>query len=451
MRTFLALTFTLLLAAGSAAEELRLATFAIDATPPLGSALCDALVQPAKRVDDPLTCRGVVILGAEWPIVLCGLDWVGIGNSGFDNFRAALAEAAGTTPDRVALHCTHAHDAPGCDFEAEAILKEVGLSGAAFDPKFATNRIESAAKALRESLPKAKPVTHLSTGSAKVEQVASNRRVLGPDGKVKWVRYSSTKDPEARAQPEGTIDPLVRVVTFWNGQEPIAVLSYYATHPQSYYGQGNVSCDFPGLARGLREKEIGGAHLMHFNGAGGNVTAGKYNDGDPANRPVLAQRLAAGMKVAYDDQKRFAIGPADVSWRVVKVKLPAAPYLNEEKLLADIRDDKKPVRDRVIAARRLAWLRRTQKGHETELSCLSLGSARIVHMPGELFVEYQLAAQGMAPKRFVAMAAYGDYGMGYIGTEISYGQGGYETGPASLVAPSVEGILMEGMKKLLAE
>ena len=436
---------------GFAAEPLRIAPFAIDATPPIGSPLCDALVQPAKRIDDALTCRGVVILGAGQPIVLCSLDWVGIGNSGYDSFRTALAAAAKTTPDRVAVHCTHAHDAPGCDFEAEAILKEAGLSGAAFAPAFAKSRIETAAKAIVAGIPQAKRVTHLSTGYATVKQVASNRRVLGPDGRVKWVRYSATKDAEARAQPEGTIDPLVRVVTFWNEATPIAVLSYYATHPQSYYGQGGVSCDFPGIARGMREKQIPGALLVHFNGAGGNVTAGKYNDGDPANRIVIAERLAAGMKEAYEERKEMAIGADDVAWRVVKVKLPAAPFLNEDKLLAEIADEKRTVRDRVISARRLAWLRRTKLGHETELICLSIAGARILHMPGELFVEYQLAAQQMAPKRFVAVAAYGDYGMGYIGTQISYSQGGYETGPASLVSPEVEAILTEGMKKLLGE
>ncbi len=42
---------------------------------------------------------------------------------------------------------------------------------------------------------------------------------------------------------------------------------------------------------------------------------------------------------------------------------------------------------------------------------------------------------------FVALAAYGDYAPGYIGTEVSYQQGGYETSPkASLVAPSVEAV-----------
>jgi hypothetical protein len=71
-------------------------------------------------------------------------------------------------------------------------------------------------------------------------------------------------------------------------------------------------------------------------------------------------------------------------------------------------------------------------------------------MPGELFVEYQLAAQRMRPRDVVCMAAYGDYGPGYIGTEVAYAQGGYETGPhASLVAPQVEPVLMQGIAALL--
>jgi hypothetical protein len=70
-------------------------------------------------------------------------------------------------------------------------------------------------------------------------------------------------------------------------------------------------------------------------------------------------------------------------------------------------------------------------------------------MPGELFVEYQLAAQKMRPGAVVCMAAYGDYGPGYIGLHESYSQGGYETGPVSRVAPNVEAVLTSGMAELL--
>lgn len=48
------------------------------------------------------------------------------------------------------------------------------------------------------------------------------------------------------------------------------------------------------------------------------------------------------------------------------------------------------------------------------------------------------------------MAAYGDYGTGYIGTEVAYPQGGYETSErASYVAPETESILTDALRRLL--
>ena len=71
-------------------------------------------------------------------------------------------------------------------------------------------------------------------------------------------------------------------------------------------------------------------------------------------------------------------------------------------------------------------------------------------MPGELFVEYQLAAKKQRPDLFVVMAAYGDYGPGYIGTEKAYAEGGYETSEdSSNVAPDSERTIMEGIAMLL--
>jgi hypothetical protein len=93
-------------------SPLRIATFTADITPPIGTPLCDGLVMPAKEIVDPLSARGVVLLTSGKPIVLCAMDWVGIGNSGYDAFRMALAKAAGTSVDRVCVHCLHQHDAP---------------------------------------------------------------------------------------------------------------------------------------------------------------------------------------------------------------------------------------------------------------------------------------------------------------------------------------------------
>jgi hypothetical protein len=73
----------------------KVATFDVDATPPLGSAMA---YDPVKRLDElTLRCRGIVILGAGKPIILCAVDWIGIANEGHDQFRETLAHAAGTT------------------------------------------------------------------------------------------------------------------------------------------------------------------------------------------------------------------------------------------------------------------------------------------------------------------------------------------------------------------
>src|SRR5690606_14856903 len=127
--------------------------------------------------------------------------------------------------------------------------------------------IADAAAALKASLADMKPVTHIAAGEGIVEKVASNRRILGSDGKVRATRWTATKDPAVRAEPVGTIDPFCKSVTFLNDETPLAVLTYYATHPQSHYGEGHVSADFVGMARSAREAALPGVPHIHFNGA----------------------------------------------------------------------------------------------------------------------------------------------------------------------------------------
>ena len=432
----------------SPTSALRVATFDVDATPPVGSLM--AYDPVTNHWELGLRARGIVLLGAGEPIVLCAVDWIGIANEGHDAFCATLARAAATSPRRVALHTLHQHDAPDCDFSAERILKEAGVDPLQFEGRFQRQVMVDLERAVRESLPRAQPVTHLGLGEARVDQVASNRRILGPDGKVRATRWTATKDPAVRAEPEGTIDPILSLVSLWNGEQPVAVLSYYATHPQSYYRTGLPNPDFPGLARFLRQLAVPSALHVHFNGAGGNITAGKYNDGSPANRLVLAERLADGMRRAWESTKRQPISAPDVGWTVESVALPPATNLIVAKLESDLKE-LAAGGAATGSASRLAWLRRCQEGHRLDVQCLKLGRSRILHLPGELFVEYQLAAKAMRPDLFVALAAYGDYAPWYIGTEVAYGQGGYETGPdASNVAPEVEGVLMEAIRKLLA-
>src|SRR5438067_8046906 len=113
-------------AASAAAPDFALAPFRFDVTPPTGHPLCGGWIKPAEAVDDPLEAIGFVLLGAGKPIVLCAVDWTGLLNEAHVSWRAALAAAAGTTPDRVAVQCVQQHNAPfGC-VDAEKIVQAQG-------------------------------------------------------------------------------------------------------------------------------------------------------------------------------------------------------------------------------------------------------------------------------------------------------------------------------------
>ncbi len=428
-----------------AAESIRVAAFEVDATPPIGSPLA---YDPLKEVVMPLSCRGIVLLGDDQPIVLCCVDWIGISNDGNKVFRQRLAEAAGTTAGRVAVHTVHQHDAPRLDFSAEEIMAKQGESGAMFNVEHAKSVIDEASAAVAEAVKRAQPVTHVGLGEGIVDKVASNRRIQGPDGKVMWTRYTSGASQERnREAPVGLIDPTVKLITFFQDDKPLVTLSYYACHPQSYYRTGGANPDFPGIARQARQEATGTFHV-HFNGAGGNIGAGKWNDGSPPYRQILADRLEDGMEKAWDSMRRAPVDADDLGWDVEPVALPLGNHVaiaDLERRLAD-----SETKDRPGVAKTLTWARRCQAGDTIDIQCLQLGTARVLHMPGELCVEYQLAAQKMRSDLFVAMAAYGEYAPGYICTEIAYTQGGYEASErASHVAPQVEAVLTKAMQKLL--
>ncbi len=448
---FAIVLLTVLVAPVAFCQDVSIATFQAEVTPPLGSVLCGGARMPARAVTDPLSARGIVILPAgQKPIVLCAIDWVSIANGGHDAWREAIAESANTDVSRVSVHTLHQHDAPFCDFTMEDLAASQGVGGTMFDPAFARDCIRRTANEVAEAIKHPHPITQVGIGGAEVENVASNRRILGPDGKVQFMRWTATADPEVRAFPVGTIDPYLKAVSFWDGDTPLVVMTYYATHPQSHYGQGMISADFPGIARSMREKALPGVTCIHFDGAGGNLGAGKWNDGSPQNRPVLAGRLADGMRRAWENTTKYPLSASDVEWVADDVVLPPREGTTLEAERAKFMDENAEENVRMSAIGEIAYRERVAEGKKITIGLLNLGPVAIVHMPGELFVEYQLAAQALRPDIMVCMAAYGDCGPGYIGTAVAYAEGGYETSPeASLTSPRVEDVLLGSLRKLL--
>ena len=232
-------------------------------------------ISPAQSAEPfaPLLARGFVLRAGELPVVFVAVDWCEIRNEAFDRWRTVLAGAAGTRPERVLVTSTHAHDAPVADLRAQQLLDEYSPGVNITDLTFHETAVQRVAKALRDGLTRAQPITHLGTGEARVEGVASNRRFIPSVGGISYGRMSRATSAEAKAAPEGTIDPFLKTISFWNGDRAVCALHGYATHPMSRYGQGMVSCDFVGLARNHRQEDDHGCFQIYTSGCAGNVTA----------------------------------------------------------------------------------------------------------------------------------------------------------------------------------
>ncbi len=384
-------------AAGEDAGGLRLATFRCDITPPLG---CKMYGDPVVTIEHPLWAKGLVLDDRGRRYLLCALDWRSLSGDQNSLFRSKLAEAAAAAASQAAVQCVHQHTAPSGGEVGKELLNE------------AADRL---AAAVQEAAKELQPFDQIGTGQAKVDRVASTRRIPAEDGKV-ITRYTSTKGkPELREMPEGYIDPFLKTITFARGDRPLVRLHYYATHPQSFYRDGRVSIDFPGMARErFQEKE--GVFQIYFTGCGGDIGAGKYNDGSRGARDELAERMYAAME-ASAASTRF-VAAEGIGWRTIVLSFPAkdAP---EEKTIGPV-----------------------------ELSALRIGRALALHLPGEPMVHFQLYAQELVPGHFVAVAGYGDGSPGYICTEKAFDEGGYEP-RASRVAPKSEGMLKGAIRELI--
>jgi hypothetical protein len=423
------------------APGFRVATFRCDATPPLGSPTYGG--KPLETIETPLLAKGIVLEAAEQRYVLCAVDWCGLCGQAHDLFRRGIAQGADTDISRVAVHTVHQHTAPYISVGDITIRDRHGNPPQGVDPQVVRDvaaRLEQAVSASLETL---QPFDTVGHGQAKVDRVASARRIW-KDGKI-LTRWSSCTDPALRAEPEGNIDPMLKTITLAAGKKPLVRIHYYTTHPQSFYGDPRVCYDVPGFAR-ERLEEQEGVFQIYFTGCAGDVVMGKYNDRTPQARSELTDRLFAGMQASI---QATAFAPVNrLAWRSIPLSLPpkqdadtAAAEDSEPNADAEAADKQrmKSLRAETLAA----WLRKS-----LDVSQLEIGPVQIVHLPGECLIEFQHYIRELEPSQFIAVAAYGDLAPGYICQAQAFEEGGYEPS-ASNVKPESETVLKAAIRQLL--
>ena len=420
--------------------DLTLSNFRVDVTPPIGDGPCVGCMPKVSSIEHPLEMRGIVLRSGDYSYVIAAIDFCGICNTSDEVLRDAMAKAAGTTRERVALQSLHQHSAPILDADAARILHDEGSPELAKHIQFTNEIAQRTAIAIQSSLSEMKTVTRVVGTKAIVEQVASNRRVPQSDGSIA-VRASVTREPAVREAPEGLVDPWLRTVSFFCGDQTLVQLHYYATHPQTFYGDARISWDCVGMARQQLENESG-IPQIYFTGCGGNITVGKYNDGTRAARQQLTSRLHDAMVRSSTAKPEVALDvanlkPTDVAWATAPIRFTVRedgafnPGLLQSRLAPE-----QGFSTRLTAAMFSGFGQRLRDGYIAQASRLRIGELEILHLPGEPFVEFQLYAQEQVAKSsFVCVAGYGECGVWYYGPDrIFTDRGGYEqswslTGP----------------------
>ncbi|HIF00555.1 MAG TPA: hypothetical protein EYG03_14940 [Planctomycetes bacterium] len=407
-------------------DGLRVSTFSVDITPPLGQPVGLGFIPILKTAEHPLLARGILLQDESTSCVICTLDWMEVHNESYDFLRQQIGEAAGVHASHVAVHCLHQHTAPAISTAAQQLQLQETDPRRIASAEYLLNVAKKVTAAIRISQSNWRPVTLIGTGKARVERVASSRRIEKADGSLQGRGSNTKSSPQLRELEEGLIDPWVRTVSLENADAAVVQMHYYASHPQSFYGDGRASYDVPGIIR-ARLEQTSKVFQLYVTGCGGDVAFGKYNDGSREARTELTARLQDGIERSIASLERHPV--ESIKWSTERIRLPlrSDEEFSEAGNRRILRDPKSTESQRRKAAIALAWIERCNSGRLVELSCLSVSHVQMLYLPGEPFVQYQLAAQQMRPDQFVCVAGYGDCGMGYIGGDrIFTDRGGYE-------------------------
>jgi len=177
--------------------------------------------------------------------------------------------------------------------------------------------------------------------------------------------------------------------------------------------------------------------------------AGKFNDGSPQNRPILAERLRKGMLAAWDSTKRHPLNIIDFRCVPLKLKPRHTPGFSVDDFRRILADRTETRLARFEAALGLSWRQRTDSGHHIDVPVIDFGPAQIILLPAETFVQYQLWAQAMRPDSFVMTVGYGECAPGYIPTEQAASEG-YNDHYSWIAFPECEATMREALKVALS-
>lgn len=390
--------------------------------------------EPSNGSDGKIYVRAIVFDDSAQKIAFVEVDIVSFPNEDYNKIRKQISSETGIPFENIMLGCVHNHaaPAPGADNK---------------NSKWASELNGKIVLTVKDALKDLEPVK-IGGGIGK-SSIAMNRRKKMEDlesyltfdennssqsyGKFKTSNPVLIREFEGvsrlGANPSGPIDDEVSIMRIDRmSGEAKAIIVNYACHGTSLGGRNNkVNPEWNGYMLEYIESTIPGVTGIFLQGAAGDINP----------------RVVGGLDGNKDDQKKTAELGYEIGKEVVKV-------FSETRTLPSETSAIRVVQDNIACPRRYGEVMRDFRNTiiNVPVSAIKLEGFTWVVYPLELFHEIGKTIKANTHSPFPFIVGYCNGSMGYLPTQQSHAEGGYEPN-ATHFDPVAERIFVKGIEKML--
>ena len=425
------------------ASSLRAGAAQVEITPRMGIHVEGhiGIYRPALYVKDPIYAKALVLESGGRKLCVLTLDLLAVTVEWVEEIRRLAAEEFGFAPEAVMVHDSQTHSAPALGhfaFEDSEYIKTAPWWANMGDERYPGYAMPRILEAIRRACASLEPAVIGAAGGIE-GRVAFNRRYVMRDGLVR------TNPPPGSPQiryVEGPIDPEVGVVCVSTQElRVLAMLLHYTCHPTHGLPHRYISADWPGAwANEIRSAYGDGIVPLVINGCCGNIRP--TNPLDPTWGSDCARMGRMLTETTHPILRTITYGDeAVVDWRSRHLKIPlreldAGQLEDARKLLADHPDpiwlNEEHTRihwDWMYAVGTMALHRNIQRSphFDYEIQVFRVGDIALVAMPGEPFVEGQLAIKLRSPTYPTYVVHHSNAYVGYVPTKQAFDRAGAQS------------------------
>lgn len=416
---------------------MKAAVLSIDITPPLGLPLGGNVRNDnlARGVHDNLFCNVVLLEDEGRKVCFLGFDFLGLHYETCQYIKNEIEKKTGISSKKIIISTTHTHSGPDV---VDFFKPELDSSCMKYVEDI-TPKIAEGIKNLKNQLEE----VDISVAKKLVCDLSFNRRLIMKNGdmKMNWEGV----DVDSVDKEAGPIDPDLSVISITDAEGKLkAVMVNFTLHPAVLVGKDWLwSRDYINYLDIYLKDKLGKDVVIFFaNGAEGNINHLNFRDSMQDRGFDEAKRIGETLGKYVLEAMESSQVIKDINLKCVSatIKLPFRPISindreNAEKLLKEKGDTIPSMLDGVpdeIYAREIVKLSRIQeKFATTEIQAVKLGDTVIATLPGEVFVEFGLEIKRISDYNNTILFGLSNDCIGYIPTQVSFKEGGYEIKTAS--------------------